>query len=105
MINSDPDPKEAEATRATSPWVQRGALGAACMLVIVVYAIATHPENWEAYSSNAGVSYYNLLVQGIRAGQLSLRKEVPPGVAQLADPYDPVANRPYRLGSDRVYDL
>ena len=47
-------------------------------------------------SLNAADTYYNLLVQGFRAGQLSLKKEVPPGLAQLADPYDPTANRPYR---------
>ena len=41
--------------------------------------------------------YYNLLVQGFRAGQLNLKKEVPPGLAALADPYDPSANSPYQV--------
>jgi tetratricopeptide (TPR) repeat protein len=36
-----------------------------------------------------------LLVQGFRAGHLSLKKEVPPGFAQLADPYDRTANTRY----------
>ena len=36
-------------------------------------------------------------MQGFRAGQLSLKKEVPPGLAQLADPYDPAAHAPYRV--------
>jgi hypothetical protein len=46
---------------------------------------------------NAADNYYNLLVQGFRAGQLSLKKEVPPGFTQLADPYDPTANAPYQF--------
>ena len=46
---------------------------------------------------NAADEYYNLLVQGFRAGQLSLKQEVPPGFAQLADPYDPTASAPYQF--------
>jgi tetratricopeptide (TPR) repeat protein len=42
-------------------------------------------------------TYYNLLVQGFRAGQLDLKTEVPPGLLQLPDPYDPNANCAFRL--------
>jgi tetratricopeptide (TPR) repeat protein len=42
-------------------------------------------------------AYYNLLVRGFRAGQLDLKTEVPAGLAQLTDPYDPVANAAYLL--------
>jgi hypothetical protein len=45
------------------------------------------------------------LVQGFRAGQLNLKKDVPPGLAQLADPYDPSANALYRSGTYRLLDL
>jgi len=41
------------------------------------------------------ICYYNLLVQGFRAGQLNLKKDAPPGLAQLANPYDPAQNAPY----------
>jgi len=41
-------------------------------------------------------AYYNLLVEGFRSGQLNLKKDVPLGLVKLADPYDPVANAPYR---------
>ena len=44
-------------------------------------------------------------MQGFRAGQLSLKKEVPPGLAQLADPYDPAANEVYRFVPYRLHDL
>ncbi len=104
-MDSHPEPKQADATRVTSRRASSGVLGAVCLLVIAVYAGVTHLEDWEAFSANAANSSYNLLVQGFHAGHLSLRKAVPPGLAQLADPYDPVANRPYRLGPDRVHDL
>jgi tetratricopeptide (TPR) repeat protein len=66
-------------------------------LVIGVYAYAAHPGFLVSTSLNAADNYYNLLVQGFRAGQLSLKKELPPGFAQLADPYDPAVNVPYGL--------
>ena len=59
----------------------------------------------ELLSPSAADTYYNLLVRGFRAGQLSLEKEVPPGLAELADPYDPIANAPYRLMPNRLHDL
>ncbi len=39
---------------------------------------------------------YNLLVEGFQRGQVSLAKEAPAGLRQLADPYDPAANAVYR---------
>ena len=74
--------------------MQCGSLAAVCALVIGIYAYTAHLGLCESTSPNAADDYYNLLVQGFRAGQLSLKKEVPPGFAQLADPYDPSANRP-----------
>jgi tetratricopeptide (TPR) repeat protein len=56
-------------------------------------------------SLNAADTHYNLLVRSFRAGQLSLKKEVPPGLGQLADPYDPAANAAYRSASYGTYDL
>jgi tetratricopeptide (TPR) repeat protein len=45
------------------------------------------------------------LVQGFRAGQLSLKKEVPPGFAQLTDPYDPTKNVLYQLPPYGMLDM
>ena len=67
-------------------------LAAVCALVIGVYAYMAQSGLLELLSPSAADTYYNLLVRGFRAGQLSLKKEVPPGLAQLADPYDPAAN-------------
>ena len=48
---------------------------------------------------------YNLLVRGFQSGQLNLKKEIPPGFAQLADPWDPLANRAYRGPRYGLHDL
>jgi hypothetical protein len=80
-------------------------LAAVCALVIGVYAYMAQSGPSELRTPNATDAYYNLLVQGFRVGQLSLKKEVPPGLAQLADPYDPTANAPYRTRPYRLHDL
>jgi len=80
-------------------------LAAVCALVIGIYAYLDQSGLLELLSPNAASTYYNLLVQGFRAGQLSLKKEVPPGFARLADPLDPVANLPYRGQPYRMNDL
>ena len=67
-------------------WVQRGILAGVCAVVIVVYACAAHSGIPLSGKMGAADNYYNLLVEGFRAGQLSLKKEVPPGLASLADP-------------------
>ena len=68
-----------------------------CALVIVILAWGAEPAFLALDHPKAEDSYYNLLVQGFRAGQLNVKREVPPGLAQLADPYDPALNAPYKL--------
>ncbi len=74
-----------------------GSLAAVCVLVIGVYAYMAESGVLELASLNAADTYYNLLVQGFRAGQLSLKKEAPPEFSHVADPYDAVANPPYQM--------
>ncbi|HUI05873.1 MAG TPA: tetratricopeptide repeat protein [Verrucomicrobiae bacterium] len=71
-------------------------------LVVGVYAYTAHSGFYELLSPTAADAYYNLLVQGFRAGQLSMKQQVPPEIAQLADPYDPSANAVQRL---QLHDL
>ena len=78
------------------PWAM---LGTVCALVVGFFAWSARPGYLEISLVRAEDSYYNLLVQGFCAGQLNLKTEVPPGLAQLADPYDPGANTQYR-GAD-----
>ena len=80
-------------------------LGAVCALVVGVYAYMPQSGPLELVSPTAADTYYNLLVQGFRAGQLNLKKDVPPGFAQLADPYDPSATAPYWVQPHRMLDL
>ena len=81
---------------ATTAWVNWVILGAVCALVIGVFAWSARPGWLEIRTWHADDAYYNLLVRGFRAGQLDLKTEVPAGFAQLADPYDPIANINYR---------
>ncbi len=81
-------------------------LAAVCALVIGLYAYMSLPGDWEKFGlENAADASYNVLVQGFRAGHLSLKKEVPVGLAQLTDPYDPAANAVYRATPYRIHDL
>jgi tetratricopeptide (TPR) repeat protein len=80
-------------------------LAAVCALVIGVYAYMSQSGTLELLNPDPADAYYNLLVRGFRAGQLSLVKEVPPGFAQLADPYDPTANSLYWAPPSRMLDL
>jgi tetratricopeptide (TPR) repeat protein len=75
--------------------MQGGVFGVICALVISVYAYTAHSAYVASTSLNPADDYYNLLVRGFRAGQLNLIKEVPLGLARLADPYDPAAHSSY----------
>jgi Tfp pilus assembly protein PilF len=83
-----------EASGISSRWMQRGVLAAVCALVIGVYAYTAHQGAYTQLIFNAARNYYNLLVQGFRAGQLNLKEEAPPVLAQLADPYTYTPARP-----------
>ena len=74
-----------------------------CAVVIAIYAYTAHDGAVTQPSLDAAGSYYNLLVQGFRAGQLNLKKEVPPRLAQLADPYAPTELRPIEVGDLSYY--
>ncbi len=80
-------------------------LAAACALVIAVYAYLAQPGTFELLNPNPADAYYNLLVRGFRAGQLNLVQEVPVGLTQLTDPYDPVVRARYPGPLGRLLDL
>ena len=65
-----------------------------CAVVIGIYAYMAQSRVLEFLNPNPAECHYNLLVTGFRAGQLNLKKEVPPAFTRLADPYDPTANEP-----------
>ena len=82
-----------------------GVFTVVCALVVGTYAYMAQSGLLELLGSSAADSYYNLLVRGFAAGHLNLEKEVPHGLAQLPDPYDPAASAPYRLLPYRLHDL
>jgi len=63
-----------------------------CALVIGIFAWSAESGFLELASPSAKETYYNLLVQGFRAGQLNVNQEAAAGLTQLADPYDPAVN-------------
>jgi tetratricopeptide (TPR) repeat protein len=69
--------------------------GLVCALIIGIFAWSAEPGALELISSRAQDAYYNLLVQGFQSGQLNVKREPAPGLAQLPNPYDPAANTPY----------
>jgi tetratricopeptide (TPR) repeat protein len=105
MIESEPDRRKTMDSGEKHRWRSRTVLIATCALVIGVYAFTARSGALELLSLNPGDTYYNLLVQGFRSGQLSLKKEVPAGLRQLPDPYDPNANAPYRNPPYRMLDM
>jgi hypothetical protein len=70
-----------------------------CALVIGIFAWSAEPGYLELATPRTEDAYYNLLVEAFRAGQLNVKREASPGLARLADPYDPDMNYPY------VWDL
>jgi Flp pilus assembly protein TadD len=76
-------------------------LGIVCGLAILVFGWISHSALLPARPQSE-TTFYNLLVQGFRAGQLDVITRPPPGLAQMANPYIPASFAPY---SAEVYDL
>jgi tetratricopeptide (TPR) repeat protein len=103
MIDGKSACSEAEAPSGRHLWMQRGILGAVCVLVFVVYVYTAHTGAVLPSSLQAADNYYNLLVQGFRAGHLNLKTDLSSKLAQLADPYDPAAHSPYPVDDMSYY--
>ena len=70
-----------------------------CAAVVACFAGMAAVGETELTGQSAAREHYNLLVEGFQHGHLSVNREAPAGLQQLPDPYDPVANARYRLGS------
>jgi hypothetical protein len=82
---------------ALHTWLGRAVLCAACVAVVSIYFWIARPAVSQLGNPTAREAYYNLLVDGFRDGHLYLKKEPPPEMARLANPYDPQQNSAYRL--------
>jgi tetratricopeptide (TPR) repeat protein len=94
------NPAQPTAVSRRARWIALGLTGG---FVLVLYAWIAGTNRWPANAGHPENAYYNLLVEGFRAGQLSLKTPVPPGLLALPDPYDPIANEPYRLHDASYY--
>ncbi len=96
MTSERKDSVKASLAKHENPWMQDVIIGAACALFVGLIVWMADPNSpLESKNQDAQSSYYNLLVQGFSEGHLYVKRDAPAALAQLADPYDPVANRPY----------
>ncbi len=77
----------------------------ACALVLGIYAVSAYLGTAVFGNDDPTEAVYNRLIDGFAQGHLYLRRDVPPAFAQLADPYDPAQNAPYRVPPYYLYDL
>jgi len=106
MAGKTSDGLEAGASGGKSCRAHWAVLGTVCALIIVFFAWNAESGMKELWDSQPADSYYNLLVQGFRAGQLNVKREAPPGLAQLADPQDLEAASPYLLiPGSQIFDM
>ena len=89
------NPVQLAALLAQLRRADNAAFAMVCALVIGLFAWSAESGFQELGTLRAEDSYYNLLVQGFRAGQLNVNRDAPPGLSQLSDPYDPASNVAY----------
>ena len=95
MINGQSKRDECAESDRKKRKSQCAVLVVVCGLVIGVYAWSARSGFLELTSSKADFSYYNLLVDGFRSGQLNLKREVPAELAQLAGVCASSSNRTF----------
>ena len=85
------------------PRIELLAVATACVGVIAGYCWITIPAIPQYGLLEPSQQHFNLLVAGFQSGRLSLKREPPPELAKLADPYDPKQNAEYRLHDASYY--
>ena len=92
MIDTELALAAAGASANRTSWLQRAILFSAFGVNVDVYVLVAHGGYLLSSSLDPARNYDNLLVQGFQAGQLNLKTEVPEGLKELANPYNPVAH-------------
>ena len=105
MINSSSEERHGAAIGGRISWTRCAVLGAVCALVIGVYAWSANSGVLELFGLGAQDSYYNLLVQGFRAGQLNVKREAPPALAQPGVPSGPGIHAARWMNAHGIHDL
>ncbi|HTV40678.1 MAG TPA: hypothetical protein VMF08_08885 [Candidatus Sulfotelmatobacter sp.] len=106
-MNNKPNGRSQSKPSWTIGAKRTAGIGLVCALVIAIFAWNAYWDFTQLDIPRAEDCYYNLLVQGFRAGQLNVKREPPPALARLPDPYNPTAIRPYLHSkqSGIIYDM
>jgi hypothetical protein len=101
---SEPPPRRLRVARSVTlnPWTIVTVLFFAAVAVYDVWTAATTVEGM--HFDKAGSRYYGLLADALRHGDIALRIKPPQALLDLPNPYDPVANEPFRT-TGRLWDL
>jgi hypothetical protein len=99
-----PPPRRRRVARSItlSSWTIFTVLFIAAVAVFYVWTAATTVE--AMHFDKTGSRYYGLLADALRHGRLALRIEPPQALLDLPNPFDPVANQPFREAG-RLWDL
>ena len=82
MMSGKLDFGKTSAPKGDIQWMRHAIFGMVCALVIGIFAWSAESGFLELARPRAEDTYYNLLVQGFRAGQLNVKREAPPGLTQ-----------------------
>ena len=81
-------------------------LVAASLLTAVFYGWSVTPDPPDPQVRHVAHKYLAMQAEGWLAGRLDLPRAAPAGLLALPDPYDPQANRAFRMaGLEGVHDL
>jgi tetratricopeptide (TPR) repeat protein len=96
MTSDGKDSVKPTETKPQNLWMRDAVFGTVCAFFVgFLVWIADPNASLQSNGQNASNSYYNQLVQGFSEGHLYLKQNAPPALAQLANPYDPIANFAY----------
>ena len=99
-----PAPADSPPAGVSRPRARRAAFGVAAALGVVtlVYVWVVSAGTWATWPTVT--TYYDDLADAFLAGRTSLLQAPDPRLLALPDPYDPVANKPYRVHDLSLYE-
>jgi len=93
------------ASLSSSPRFDFALLALAALFTGAFYVWSVSPDPHDREVRHVAHKYFAWQAEGRLAGRLDLPRTVPTGLLDLPDPYDPKANRPYRMGGTGLHDL
>ncbi|HZZ20323.1 MAG TPA: hypothetical protein VFE25_13180, partial [Opitutaceae bacterium] len=96
-------PAELKPRGARTRMETLGCLAIALAAAWFYFWSVSQPVSAEKFATRTPAGYYPLQAAGYRSGHLYLALDVHPALLALKDPYDPVANAPYRVHDLSLY--